>query len=157
MLDAPGYAACAVLLALSLTDLRARRLPNPLVAAFGVLYAVHAWSVATPWTVLVQHIATAFAGFALGACLHAAGRLGGGDVKLASALLLWVGAHGAMPMFVLVSLAGLVVALVGLAVDRFVPALPFARLWSARRGVPYGVALAIGGWCALLPRTWLPG
>lgn len=149
------YAAGALLLALSWTDLRDRLLPNSLVAAFGALYVLHAWLIATQWAVFAQHLLTAFGCLALGACLHRAARVGGGDVKLASALVLWIGPHAALPVFALVSLSGLAIALIGIAMDRLAPSSAVTRWWSAKRGIPYGVALAIGGWCALLPRTFI--
>jgi prepilin peptidase CpaA len=161
MSDAVSYAACAALLVLSYTDLSARRLPNSLVAMFAALYVPHAWLAHTPWASCAQHAATALVCFAIGAALHAAGQFGGGDVKLASAVLLWAGPRAALPTLALVSLAGLVIVVLGCAVDRLAPSMPFAaplaRLWSARRGVAYGVALSIGGWCVVLPRELVAG
>ncbi|MFM0170833.1 prepilin peptidase [Paraburkholderia sediminicola] len=183
MSDVVRYAACAVLVALSHLDLRARRLPNPLVAAFGALYGADAWLAHASLCVIAQHAGTALACFAFGAALHAAGQFGGGDVKLASAVLLWAGPATALPALMLCSLAGLLLVMLGLVADRFAPAGPhpsfepvepfapfaphacapfaalasFARLWSARRGVPYGVALAFGGGCVVLPRLFVTG
>lgn len=161
MSDAVSYAACAALLVLSYWDLSTRRLPNPLVAMFGALYVPHAWLAHTPWSLFAQHAATALVCFAIGAMLHAAGQFGGGDVKLASAVLLWAGPRAALPTLALVSLAGLAIAVLGCVADRLAPAAPIvaplARLWSARRGVAYGVALAIGGWCVVLPRNIVTG
>lgn len=161
MSDVVSYAACAALLVLSYTDLSTRRLPNSLVAMFGALYGPHAWLAHTPWALCAQHAAAALVCFAVGAMLHAAGQFGGGDVKLASAVLLWAGPSAALPTLALVSLAGLAIVVFGCVVDRVAPSVPFvapfARLWSARRGVAYGVALAIGGWCVVLPRDLFTG
>ncbi|PMS15344.1 peptidase A24A prepilin type IV [Trinickia dabaoshanensis] len=157
MPNAICYIAGVLLLALSWTDLRDRRLPDPLVAAFGSLYLVHAWLIAMPWDVVAQHVLTACVCFAIGACLHVAGQLGGGDVKLASMLLLWVGARAACPTLALVSLCGLPLLLIGVAADRLVPASTFGHWCSAKRGLPYGVPLAIAGWFALLPHTLING
>ncbi|WP_206951720.1 A24 family peptidase [Trinickia acidisoli] len=162
--NAIGYAGCALLLALAYTDLQARRLPNPLVAAFGALYVAHAWLGAVSYSAFAQHVVAALVVFVCGAALYVADRIGGGDVKLASALAFWIGPHGAVPALVFVSITGSVVAVAGLIADRLAPAaapLPLIgstlRLVSARRGVPYGVALAACGVIALLPRSFVIG
>lgn len=160
MSNAIGYAGCALLLALAYTDLRARRLPNRLVSAFCTLYVAHAWAAGASYGALAQHAAAALVVLLCATALFAAGGIGGGDVKLASALALWIGPHGALPAFVLVSIAGFAVALIGLVADRLAspaassPAFACAlQLFSARRGVPYGVALSACGVVALLPRS----
>lgn len=162
--NAIGYAGCALLLALAWFDLHARRLPNPLIAWFCLLYVAHAWTAAMPFSTFAQHAAAALVVLLGGVLLFAAGRIGGGDVKLASALALWIGPHGAIAALVVVSLAGLVLALAGLAADRLaryaapLPPLSWALgLISAKRGVPYGVALALCGVIALLPRALVIG
>ncbi|KAA0090071.1 hypothetical protein CIW54_05615 [Paraburkholderia sp. T12-10] len=161
MSDVVSYAACTALLVLSCWDLSTRRLPNALVAVFGALYVPHAWLAHTSWTSFAQHAATALVCFAIGALLHAAGQFGGGDVKLASTVLLWAGPRAALPTLALVSLAGLAIVVLGCIADRLATSVPFvaplARLWSVRRGVAYGVALAIGGWCVVWPRTLITG
>jgi prepilin peptidase CpaA len=162
--DAIGYAGCALLLALACFDLHARRLPNPLIAGLCLLYVVHARITATPLSAFEQHAAAALVVLLAGVLLFAAGRIGGGDVKLASALALWIGPHGALAALVVVSLVGLGLALSGLAADRFarysarLPLLAWVlELVSAKRGVPYGVALALCGVIALLPRALVIG
>lgn len=162
--NAIGYAGCALLLALAWFDLHARRLPNPVIAGLCLLYVAHARITATPLSVFEQHAAAALVVLLGGVLLFAAGRIGGGDVKLASALALWIGPHGAIAALVVVSLAGLVLALAGLAADRvarYVTSLPslvrMLGLISAKRGVPYGVALALCGVIALLPRALVIG
>ncbi|MGG5817315.1 A24 family peptidase [Falsiroseomonas sp. HW251] len=96
------------------------------------------------------------------ALLHARGWLGGGDVKLATALAVGLDPLDTWAMVVATALAGGALALVYLILQRLLPAprgsirrdnrsLP-ARLLSAeawrirRRGpLPYGVAIAAGG------------
>jgi prepilin peptidase CpaA len=162
--DAIGYAGCALLIALGCCDLLARRLPNPLIAGLCMLYVAQAGIAATPFSAFEQHAAAALVVLLGGAMLFAAGRIGGGDVKLASTLALWIGPHGAMAALAFVSLAGLAIATAGLLADRFAryaspsPPLVWAlALVSVKRGVPYGVALAACGVIALLPRTGIFG
>ncbi len=160
MSNAIGYAGCALLLALACTDLHARRLPNLLVSAFSALYFAHAWAIGTTYGTLAQHAAAALVVLLCATAVFAAGGIGGGDVKLASALALWIGPQGWLAALALVSIAGLTLALIGLLADRLAalaassPAFACTlRLVSARRGVPYGVALSACGVVALLPRS----
>ena len=110
----------------------------------------------------LQHGLVALLAFVVLLALFAAGAMGGGDVKLGTAVFGWAGTQAAWPALFITSVAGLVLALVGLAVDFCCRRWPpkrrgFAHRWadaiSARRGVPYGVALALGG-IAALPSFW---
>ncbi|PLZ03376.1 peptidase A24A prepilin type IV [Burkholderia sp. WAC0059] len=157
MLFAIRLIACALLAVLAWCDVRSRRLPGPLVAALVALYFAAALAAhAAVASVLVHHVAVAVAAFAVGTALFACGALGGGDVKLAAAVFLWAGSTLALPALLLIALAGLAVALLALAASglvRLAPSSPFgraARPWSAKRGVPYGVALAAGGAVVIL-------
>lgn len=137
----------ALLLA-ALCDLRWRTIPNGLTAllALGGLAAaaLSGWPDAG-WTVLA-----ALGVLAGGTALFAFGAMGGGDVKLAAALALWL-PGGAVPSFlVLTALAGGLLGLAmvlgrlgaGLAAGHGLrPALAEGLAAPA----PYGVAIAAGG------------
>jgi prepilin peptidase CpaA len=109
--------------------------------------AIAAAIVAGPEVRLWQNLA-AFAGLlAVGTPLFAAGKLGGGDVKLFAAAALWFDLLGAAGLLLAVALSGGVLALLVL--------LARTLTWSegARRrvvvlrpggGIPYGVAIAAG-------------
>lgn len=149
-------------------DLCRRTIPDTasvLLAALGL--AVPLWQGAPfPWAGL----AAAAALFLALCVLHGRGWLGGGDVKLASALLLLVGVERAAPFATATALAGGVLSLLYLAgwlalrnarparrlMRRFGgrprPARILTHLLAAeahriatRHSVPYGVALAAGG------------
>ena len=85
------------------------------------------------------------------------GWMGGGDVKLAGAVFLWAGPQAGLVVFSVVSVAGLPIALLMIALDRFASAAVQARhrwldAFAIKRGVPYGVALACGGaWAVWMP------
>lgn len=136
-------------------DLRRRRLPNAAVAVFAALYVVHAAMTGDDRTSWAIHVAAGAVSLAVAALMFRLGWLGGGDVKLAGAVFLWAGPDS-WPVLVVVSSCGLLVALAMLAVAGMqrVPALAgvCTRLgWIApARGVPYGVALALGGMAAVL-------
>jgi prepilin peptidase CpaA len=147
--------ACMTLVMLAGFDLRMRRLPNAAVAVFAALYFVNAAMAgfgSASWDI---HVAAGAAALAVAALMFRLGWLGGGDVKLAAAVFLWAGADS-WPVLVIVSLSGLLLALAVLAVAGMqrIPALAgvSTRLrWIApARGVPYGVALGLGGIVAVL-------
>jgi len=74
-----------------------------------------------------------------------AGMMGGGDVKLASALALWFSPGSTLKFLVLMSLAGGVLTIGILALHR-------ARGRAGRPEIPYGVAIAFGGLAILAQR-----
>lgn len=138
------------LLALAaLCDLRWRVIPNSLCAALAVSGAL--WTLAAVGPAAAAWAAlAALAVFAAGAALFALGAMGGGDVKLAAAVALWLEPAQIAPFLVLTALTGaglgVVVALARLgarlrAGDAAQPALRAAM----RAPVPYGVAIAAGG------------
>ncbi len=138
------------LLWLAVIDVRARRLPTKIVLAIGALFFVDALIAGMPLDDLIAHLVLAVIVFFACALLFAARLLGGGDAKLASVIFLWVGFGLSLATLTLVSVIGTLVSLVSLATrnmnpsQRFVPLRALA-MFSARRGVPYGVALAFGG------------
>lgn len=153
-------AACWVLLMLALADLRERRLSNFFVALFAACFFLQAapglGSPDSARAALQAHALVGAGSFALAALLFRLGWLGGGDAKLAAAVFLWAGPLHAAKVLFIVSLSGLIVGLVVIACGIFLRrhARFDARLaWlSPSRGVPYGVALALGGAAAV----WLP-
>ncbi|HZZ10880.1 MAG TPA: prepilin peptidase [Paraburkholderia sp.] len=161
--------ACAALIALAFYDIRFRRLPTQLVAAVACLFLIDALCAGDPISLILRHVGAAAVALAIGFALFAPGWIGGGDAKMASAIFMWTGPALAWPVLVIVAAMGLPVALISWVASRAhatvrtassagQPDAPAGRLrvmlgwWSARRGVPYGVALAAGG-CAAL---WLP-
>lgn len=138
----------ALLAAAALCDLRWRVIPNGLTAllAAGGLIATLS---ATPGEA-VTVLAAALAVLLGGAALFALGVMGGGDVKLAAALALWLPAAAVPSFLVLTAFAG---GLLGIAL---VAGRTAAGLWrggALRQAVagafaapaPYGVAIAAGG------------
>ncbi|WP_321782884.1 prepilin peptidase [Burkholderia pyrrocinia] len=151
MLTLVQSVATVLLASLAARDLRDRRLSNRAVLAFAMLYFVAAALAREGLAPLAGHVATAAAMLLLFGGLRHAGWIGGGDVKLAAAVFLWAGPTLAFPVLTIVGAGG---ALCGLAtraaVARQRHAAP-ARAVAAR-GVPYGVALALGGVLAV----WAP-
>lgn len=148
-------AACAVLVVLAVFDLRLRRLPNAAVNTFAILYFVNAAVTGAAFSSWGIHLAFGGASFVVAALMFRLGLLGGGDVKLAAAIFLWAGPES-WPVLVVVSLCGLLVSVAMLVVGGMlrIRALAGASTWlswlAPARGVPYGVALALGGVVAVL-------
>lgn len=155
-----GLALAALFAYAALSDLRGFRIPNRVPVLIFVLFAVVSALVLEPRDILL-HLAAGVALLAAGAALFAGGIWGGGDAKLVAAIGTWTG-FAAMPRFLAVmALAGGVLALLILAMRAVAPRVATAdAAWHvriARAGhLPYGVALAAGGFDWLL-RAGLPG
>lgn len=105
---------------------------------------------------LASTLAVGGAAFLAMTLFFALGWIGGGDVKLALPVFLWAGLENALGILVVVAVCGLILGLLGflsgLLCRLSLPVL-LARtltLFSAERGVPYGVALSVGGVLAAL-------
>lgn len=148
--------ACTVLAMLAAFDLRARRLPNVGVATFTALFFIDALLAGASLAALGAHVAAGAIALAATALLFAVRWLGGGDAKLAAAIFLWSGPVHALPVLAVVSVCGGLVAVAMIAVGWMARRTEFNRVtdrltWlSPSRGVPYGVALAVGGIVAIL-------
>ncbi len=128
-----GAAGCAVLVAVTVTDLERRIIPNRIIVpALGAALVVQ--TIREPSVEWVVSAAAAGAFFLAMALIYPAG-LGMGDVKLAAFLGAWLGRDVAVALFV-GSLLGAVAALAVVA-----------RRGSAGRKatLPYGPFLAVGG------------
>jgi prepilin peptidase CpaA len=137
------------LLFAAMTDLRQFRISNHvvfLVLAGFLPVAILAGFGTADWLI---HAATALGLFAAGATLFSLGVWGGGDAKLLAAAGLWLGPQP-LPRFLLVmSLAGLALALFALAMRRVPVSARHAESWHGRfvasGQIPYGVAIAAAG------------
>lgn len=149
-------------------DLRHRRIPNELVAILlgaGLLFALFSLGNARA---LAMSVAGAAIGFAIWIPLYVIGAIGAGDVKLFAAASTWLGPALTWRAALIAALAGGVLAVAVLLRERRL-AGAFQRValsMSARtmsvlddrpiagkhKGLPYGVALAIGACVA----AWFP-
>lgn len=157
LLPLAGFAA--LMIAAAVEDFRRLVIPNRLVLALAALWLPHAAELrgAASGAVL-QTLLCAASVFAGGALLFARGIVGGGDVKLFTAAVLWAGADALGRVAMLTGLGGGVLALVylsplgahlgaaGLAASGNGRALP-----ARRRPVPYGVAIAAAALTATIP------
>jgi prepilin peptidase CpaA len=130
--------AAALLLA-AVGDWRARIIPNRLNAAIALLAIPYWWSIGLPlWPGVALQLALGAAVFALFALAFRFGAMGGGDVKMAAAVALWLPFGGVVKLLVIMSIAGGVLTLAMLAAHRMAKA-------AGQPEIPYGVAIAFGG------------
>ena len=103
----------------------------------------------------LDHLAGAGLVFAIGVPMFARGWLGGGDVKLLTAVALWCGLGDLPRLLLLMSLVGGGLVIVLLAVRRALPATDEAapRHGLLRRNgpIPYGIAIAFAALLVLAP------
>jgi len=135
-----------LLLVAAVIDVRTFTISNRLNVAVALLAPLYWWSIGLPiWPDVPIQVGIAVAVFLLLAGAFYAGMMGGGDVKLAAALVLWFSPASTLKFLVLMSIAGGVLTLIALGVHRF-------RKKPGRPEIPYGVAIAFGGLCILAQR-----
>jgi prepilin peptidase CpaA len=132
----------------AVTDLRSRRIGNRLNATIALAAPLFWWaSGLSLWPDIAAQLGVALVTFAICAALFAIRAMGGGDVKLLTALALWIEPVLFGRLIVAMALLGGILALLMLIGRMFRPGRPPA--------VPYGVAIAIAGlW--IIADTYLP-
>lgn len=133
-----GALAIALLIA-AFTDLRRRQIDNWLNASIAGAAPVFWWaSGLTLWPGIAIQLAVAAAAFAVLAGMFALRMMGGGDVKLLTALALWVSPAAFVKLLVIMAIAGGILTIV-------MGGWHIIRRRRDRLAIPYGVAIAIGG------------
>ena len=152
--DAPQWAALlftVLLLAAAAEDAVRLRISN-ITVLLVIVAAVIAAVVVGPALALWQNLAVFAALLAAGTPMFAAGKLGGGDVKLLAAVGLWFDLKGALWMLLDVVLAGGAVAILIIALRSLGWSEKIRRRAVILRpgsGIPYGVAIAAGALIAM--------
>jgi prepilin peptidase CpaA len=120
-------------------DVRTFTISNRLNLAVALSAPVYWVAVAlAPWPGMAVQLAAAAVVFTLLAGAFYVGMMGGGDVKLAAALALWLPPAGTFRFLVFMSVAGGLLTLGILMVHRI-------NRREGRPQIPYGVAIAAGG------------
>jgi prepilin peptidase CpaA len=133
-----GALAIALLIA-AFTDIRRRQIDNWLNAAIALGAPLFWWaSGLSLWPGVALQIALAIGAFVVLAGLFAIRAMGGGDVKLLTALALW------MPVVLFARLL-VVMALAGGVLTVVLAMWHVARRQTDRLKIPYGVAIAVAG------------
>ena len=135
-------AACALLLWVIVQDLRHFRIANGAVLLLASGFVLACLVRRAPG-LLTPQLLFALAAFVLLCCAFAGRMIGGGDAKLLTAAILWVGPEGAFAFaFCLLVLAVLYV--IGAKLGR----LPARRIGD-RLKIPFGPSIA-GAWIAVI-------
>lgn len=133
-------ALAGLLLLAGLEDVRVREIAdwkNVAIAALApAWWWVNGWAV---WPDVPVQLAVAAGAFGLFALAFRLGMMGGGDVKMITALALWFPFPAFAQLLVAMSIAGGLVT----------AAVMFERRRNPEAEVPYGVAIAIAGLLAL--------
>ncbi len=154
----------ALMIWAAVTDFRSYVIPNRVcVALLGLYpaYVLSVWQTTNPGIWIVA-VVLAFAVFACGLGLFAAGALGGGDVKLITIGALWAGPSLILPFFFITAFTGLILsafvtfktsfqmaqAQTSGSMSRSVVVAGFSGLRHVpvlKLMIPYGTAIATGG------------
>ena len=146
---APGWLVLllvALLVVAAVQDAWRLRISNSICAAI-LIAAVVAAIIAGPRLALWQNMVLVISLLAVGTPLFAAGRMGGGDVKLIAACSAWFNLASGLLMLVCTLLTGGLLALIILGLRAFTwpdAIQSRAAILKAGSGIPYGVAIATG-------------
>ncbi|HEV2598332.1 A24 family peptidase [Sphingopyxis sp.] len=132
-----------MMIAAAISDLRSRSISNELNAAIALL-AIPFWiaSGLGLWPDAAIQFGAAFAVFLVFAGLFAIGAMGGGDVKMIGAVMLWIPLPLFLPMLMVMAIGGGILSAVMLIHMKLRPS-------DKPVEVPYGVAIAAAGLWAL--------
>ncbi len=130
--------AIALLFA-AFTDIRRRQIDNWLNLSIALAAPLFWWaSGLSLWPEVAMQFGVAIAAFAVFAGLFAVGWMGGGDVKLLTALALWIDPKSFLTLlFVMAVVGGILTIVVG--------GWHIMRRRKDKIAIPYGVAIASGG------------
>lgn len=133
----------ALMIAAAVSDLRSRTISNGLNAAIALL-AVPFWiaSGLALWPEMPIQFGAALAVFLAFVGLFAIGAMGGGDVKMIGAVMLWIPLPLFLPMLTVMAVAGGILSAIMLIHIKMRPS-------GKPVEVPYGVAIAAAGLWAL--------
>ncbi|MDZ4382620.1 MAG: prepilin peptidase [Parvibaculum sp.] len=142
----------------ALWDLTTMTIPNVLTVALAAMFAVLVPFVGMSLQEIGLHVAAGVLMLIAGMVFFAFGWIGGGDAKFVAATALWAGMSDLLVYLVWASIFGGALTLL-ILFFRTVPLPLFmqrrewiARLHDRKAGIPYGVALALGG-LMIFPQT----
>jgi prepilin peptidase CpaA len=146
---------CVILLAAAAGDLRHRLIPNWTALAIALLFI--GWIFVGKNVSVVSSLEAALIMFAVSVALYAFRVIGAGDSKLVTAVALFTG-MAQLPLFLLVMSAAGGAMAVGSLASRPTRALIMFQMRGKGdfgRGIPYGIAIALGGiFVVLQPIFW---
>lgn len=142
-------------------DLTTMTIPNMLTAALAVAFLLFLPLSGLGWQDAALHAAAGALMLVIGMAMFGFGWIGGGDAKFVAAIALWLGWSELLGYLLVASILGGALT-VFLLWFRTMP-LPevlvrrewIARLHDRKAGIPYGVALGLGGLWMFQHSVWL--
>lgn len=131
-------ALATALLVAAITDIRSRRIDNWLTGGIAAAAPLFWLAAGMGWVDIGWQVGLALVTFAVLAGLFAIGQMGGGDVKLLTALALWIAPMWFLRLLIVMALLGGALTIAFALHHRF-------RNRTARFAVPYGVAISAAG------------
>ncbi len=132
-------ALAIALLVAAFTDIRRRQIDNWLNAGIALSAPLFWWSSGLSlWPDVAMQLGVALAAFAILAGMFALRMMGGGDVKLLTALALWIKPEWFLELIILMALLGGLLTIV-------MGAWHVMRRQRDRLAIPYGVAISAAG------------
>ena len=131
----------------AVTDVCSRRIPNQVSLAVALVWVMYALTDNTGW---LGGLIAAVIVLAVGIVVYAFGFVGGGDIKLLTAVSLWAGTELALPMIATVAIAGAIVSIAvwihshGISCFSFQLLQPKADTHAEQLYTPYAVAILPG-------------
>jgi prepilin peptidase CpaA len=142
-------------------DLTTMTIPNMLTAALAVAFLLFVPFAGLGWQDVALHLAAGALMLVIGMTMFGLGWIGGGDAKFVAAIALWLGWSELLGYLLVASLLGGALTLL-LLWFRTMPLPPaifrnewIARLHDRKAGIPYGVALGLGGLWMFQHSVWL--
>jgi prepilin peptidase CpaA len=144
----------------AITDFMTMTISNRLSIALIIGFAVLAPFVGMPLATAGWALLGASLVFAIGFACFAFGWIGGGDVKFAAAVALWLGWEHLLEYAVLFSLYGGLLTVATLSLSKLLEPLPILQVgflgkFPEHRRVPYGIALSVAAMQIYPSTIWL--
>jgi prepilin peptidase CpaA len=132
------------------TDVTSLTIPNWVSLALIGAFPLFAFALGMPLADIGGHFVLGLAVLCIGFALFQLNIFGGGDAKLIAAASVWTGFTVFLPFLFWTTVAGGMLALSLIAARQFVKQTetnpPFVnRLLTGQTGIPYGVAILVGG------------
>jgi prepilin peptidase CpaA len=137
----------ALLVWAAIVDLRTRTIPDWLNIVIAVMAPLYWWASGIAfYPDAVERICGAYLLFVVFFAMFCLGGMGGGDVKMGTAIALWFSPLATLYFAVITSLAGAVVSIAAWIYHHKI------KRAEGKTEVPYGVAIALGGLWLLAQR-----
>ena len=151
-IPAAGLICFTVLLVYAaVSDLLTMRIPNWLNGAIAYTWIAYALLLPLDYTEMGLRVVWALGVFSVAAWMFFRGWMGGGDVKMIPAVMLWIPSIHYYELLAVVSMYGGALAIGVLMLRAFaMPVFTVGWVWlerihSMQKKIPYGIAIACGG------------